>query len=182
MRYPVVHLLDFRDRQSELEASRNPFAVVVLAHLEARKTLGNPARAFEAKWRLTRRLYERGYKKRDIMGLYNFIDWILRLPENLEREIQERHRTLEGKTNMPYVTSIERFAKAEGKEEGKAKGNEEGLLEAIAIALKFRFGPEGLKLVPRIRGVEEARALRALLTAVHKAKTLDAFREKLPRG
>jgi hypothetical protein len=69
MRYPVVHLRDFENRRKELEASRNPFAVVVLAHLEARKTKGKPARAFEAKWRLTRRLYERGHKKRDILGL-----------------------------------------------------------------------------------------------------------------
>ena len=170
MRYPVNHLLDFEDSRKELEGSRNPFAVVVLAHLEAQKTRGKPARIFEAKWRLTRMLYERGYKKRDIMGLYRFIDWILRLPEDLEREIQDRHRTLEGKTSMPYVTSFERF--------GEAKG----LREAIAIGLKLRFGPEGLKLLPRIRGVEEANVLRAILTAVHKAKTLATFREKLPRA
>ena len=153
MRYPVVHLLDFEDRRSELEASRNPFAVVVLAHLEARKTRGKPAKAFEAKWRLTRMLYERGYKKRDIMGLYKFIDWVLRLPEDLEREIQDRHRTLEGKTNMPYVSSIERFAKAEGEARGEARGEAKGLREAIALGLKLRFGPMPVnELMPPPRG------------------------------
>ncbi len=182
MRYPIVQLLDFEDRRKELKASRNPFAVVVLAHLEARKTSGKPASAFEAKWRLTRMLYNRGYKKRDIMGLYKFIDWILRLPEALEREIQDRQRTLEGTTHMPYVSSIERIAKAEGKKEGLEEGEARGLREAIALGLKLRFGPEGLKLLPRIRGVEEAKALRAILTAVHKAKSLDTFREKLPRA
>ena len=35
MRFPVVKLLDFEARRDELETSRNPFAIVVLAHLEA---------------------------------------------------------------------------------------------------------------------------------------------------
>ncbi len=186
MRYPVVCFLDFEGRQAELEASKNPFAVVVLAHLEARKTKGTPAEALEAKWRLTRMLYERGYKKRDIIGLYKFIDWVLRLPEDLETELHDRQRTLEGKKTMPYVSSIERFGiekgRQEGKVEGKVEGKAEGLLEAIAVGLKLRFGPEGLKLLPRIRRVHEAKALRAILTAVHKAKTLDAFREKILRA
>jgi hypothetical protein len=192
MRYPVVHLLDFEDRRSKLEASRNPFAVVVLAHLEARKARGKPAQAFVARWRLTRRLYERGYRKRDIMGLYKFMDWILRLPRGLERELQDRQRSLEGKTSMPYVSSIERFAKAEGKKEGKVEGKAEGkkeglaegeakgLREAIALGLKLRFGPAGLKLLPRLREVEDLKALRRLLSAVQSAKNLEAFREKLP--
>ncbi len=90
MRYPVVKLLDFEDRRAELEASRNPFAVVVLAHLEARRTRGNPAEAFEAKWRLMQMLYERKFRKRDIMGLYKCIDWVLRLPEDLEIKLLDR--------------------------------------------------------------------------------------------
>ena len=182
MRYPLVELLEYEDRRAELEASRNPFAVVVLAHLEAHRTRGKPAEAIEAKWRLFEMLYEQRRGKRDIIALYKFIDSILRLPAGLELEIQDRLRTLEGNTNMPYVSTIERFAEEKGKAEGKAEGKEEGLLEAIVIALKFRFGPAGLKLLPRIRGVDEAKALRAILTAVHKAKTVDALRGKLPRA
>ncbi len=178
MRYPLVELLEYEDRRAEISASRNPFAVVVLAHLEAHRTRGKPAKALEAKWRLLERLYEQRRRKRDIIALYKFIDSILRLPAGLELKIQDRLRTLEGNTNMPYVSTIERFAE----EKGKAEGKEEGLLEAIVIALKFRFGPAGLKLLPRIRGVDEAKALRAILTAVHRAKTVDALRGKLPRA
>lgn len=42
MRFPVVKLLDFDSRRDELEASSNPFALVVLAHLEARRTRKEP--------------------------------------------------------------------------------------------------------------------------------------------
>ncbi len=38
MRYPVVKLLDWREREAELAASANPFAVVVQAHLAAQAT------------------------------------------------------------------------------------------------------------------------------------------------
>ncbi len=91
---------------------------------------------------------------------------------------------------MPYVTFAERYGmkkgeaigEARGEAKGEARGEAKGLREAIALGLKLRFGPEGLKLLPRLRGVEEAKALRAILATVLKAKTLDAFREKLPRA
>ena len=34
--FPTVKLLDYQQRQSQLSASRNPFATVVMAHLAAR--------------------------------------------------------------------------------------------------------------------------------------------------
>jgi hypothetical protein len=37
-RFPVIKLLDYVQRLSELEASRNPFATVVMAHLQAKAT------------------------------------------------------------------------------------------------------------------------------------------------
>ncbi|MFO1423609.1 MAG: hypothetical protein U1F70_08135 [Candidatus Competibacteraceae bacterium] len=37
-RYPLVKLLDYRDREAELETHANPFSVVVLVHLKAQAT------------------------------------------------------------------------------------------------------------------------------------------------
>jgi hypothetical protein len=45
-RFPVQKLLDWHARWAELEASPNPFALVVMAHLKARSAkTGRPARA-----------------------------------------------------------------------------------------------------------------------------------------
>jgi hypothetical protein len=33
---------------------------------------------------LTRRLYERGLPRQTIIDLYRFLDWLMRLPEDLE--------------------------------------------------------------------------------------------------
>ncbi len=40
-RYPIVKLLDLRERWQELDASSNPFALVVKAHLRTLETMGN---------------------------------------------------------------------------------------------------------------------------------------------
>ena len=43
-RFPIVKLLDYQEHLAELEASRNPVASLVLAHLAAQRTRTDPAR------------------------------------------------------------------------------------------------------------------------------------------
>lgn len=62
-KYPMVKLLDFQPRWSELERSLNPFAVVIMAHLSTLNTAGKPNQRFQSKLSLVRGLYERGYTK-----------------------------------------------------------------------------------------------------------------------
>jgi hypothetical protein len=78
---------------------------------------------------------------------------------------------------MRYVTSIERFALKRGREEGHC----EGLQEGIAMMLDAKFGERGLKLMPRVRGVQDLEALRSLAGVLKTATTLDEVREHLPR-
>jgi hypothetical protein len=202
MRFPVVKLLDYAGREAELEASRNPFALVVLAHLEVSKirkglgtargaetgrrggtlaTAGREQAAFEAKWRLTRMLYRRGWGRDDILKLYRFIDWLIRLPEDLERRIEERRQELEGTKTMPYISTMERWAMERGRKEGEQEGVRKGLLKAIEAVLELRFGADGLALLPRVRNVTEVRRLESLLVAVRRAKTLRGFAARLRR-
>jgi len=67
---------DYRTRRAELEASDNPFATVVLAHLAVQDTRRSAARRREVKLALTRRLYERGYSLERVLSLFRFIDWL----------------------------------------------------------------------------------------------------------
>lgn len=59
-RFPVVKLLDYQQRLSELEASRNPFATVVMAHLAALETSDDRPKRLRQKLTLARRLYSSG--------------------------------------------------------------------------------------------------------------------------
>ncbi|NCS59792.1 MAG: DUF4351 domain-containing protein, partial [Microcystis aeruginosa G11-04] len=69
----------------------------------------NRQERLEWKLSLTRRLYQQGYQRQDVINLFRFIDWLMSLPKNLEQEFWREIRQLEEETRMPYITSVERL-------------------------------------------------------------------------
>lgn len=122
----------YRDRWDELESSRNPFAVVVMAHLKAIETAKDQKSRFKWKLKLVRRLYDQGYDRQDILELFRFIDWLLNLPEVLEAQFWQEINSFEERRQMQYVTSVERIGFKKGRQEGQAN-----LLKRLLI---HRFG------------------------------------------
>jgi predicted transposase/invertase (TIGR01784 family) len=120
-RFPMIKLLDYAANWDELELSRNPFAVVVMAHLKTKETRNDAQARKEWKFRLTLGLYERGYERVDIINLFRFIDWILDLPADLKREFRDQLATYERESQMPYVTSIERMGIEQGEDRATQK-------------------------------------------------------------
>ena len=80
---------------------------------------------------------------------------------------------------MPYVTSIERLARKEGKAEGRTEGLREGLLAAITLGLELRFGKEALRIVPRVRGISDLERLRGLTAALTRVASIAEFESLL---
>jgi Domain of unknown function (DUF4351) len=113
-RFGTAKLLDWRDRADELELSNNPFATVVMAHLKVIETKRNVDQRKAWKFRLTRGLYEKGYDRQEILDLYRFIDWILVLPEMVEREFWQELQVFEEERRVTYVTNVERFGIEKG--------------------------------------------------------------------
>ncbi|QTA91235.1 Uncharacterized protein dnm_072990 [Desulfonema magnum] len=68
MEFPVVKLNDYRKQWDELEKSRNPFAVAVMAHLKTQETRHDHGNRRKWKLRLIRNLYERGYDRQDVIN------------------------------------------------------------------------------------------------------------------
>ncbi len=166
--FPVIKLLDYRARWAELEASRNPFATVVMAHLRAQETRGNAAARGQAKLMLTRRLYELGYGREEIVGLFRFIDWLLQLPEEVDERFWEELQQYEEERAMTYMTSIERI--------GLRKGLVQGLLTGLELALEFRFGDEGRRVADEIREVRDVAVLEAVAERLRTAASVDEVR------
>ncbi len=106
--FPVVKLQDYTERWEELEASDNPFAIVVMSHLKARATRGKAVSRLRWKIHLVRLLYEGGWQRRDVLELLRFIDWVLKLPPLLETRFDDELARLETEKKMRYVTSWER--------------------------------------------------------------------------
>jgi flagellar biosynthesis/type III secretory pathway protein FliH len=107
------------------------FATVVMVHLKSQETRGDSQQRKIWKFNLTRRLYERGYQRQDVLNLYRFIDWLMQLPEDLELEFRRDLEQLE-EGKMPYISSIERMARQEGKQEGRQ--------EEVESLLETKFG------------------------------------------
>ncbi len=164
IRYPVVKLLDFTAHEAMLEASSNPFAQMMLAHLKARETHGDPASRCGWKIRLVRNLYERGFNPGEVRGLFRLLDWLMVLPPSLESVFWQEVDKIQEEGHMPYITSIQRV------------GRREGMREGIEALLQVRFGDEGLKLMPQIQEIHEEETLRAILHALKTTTSLEEVR------
>jgi hypothetical protein len=164
IRFPPVKLLDFADQEAALEASTNPFARVVLAHLKARETHGDPVGRHAWKVRLVRGLYERGFSAKDVRELFRLIDWMMELPPVLEDVFWQDLAHIQEERRMPFITTPERV------------GRREGIRLGIESLLRVRFGEEGVKLMPEIRAIHEEEKLLAILKALETVASIDALR------
>lgn len=147
MTFPIIKLLDYRDRVAELTAATNPFAEVILAFLAGQACKGKPRQRFTEKLSLVRRLYQKQFSRDTIINLFQFIDWTLQLPPYLAQKFRTDLETLEGEINMPYITSIERMARKEGREEGRDEERRKQqaerrleLIDSLNDVLTHRFG------------------------------------------
>jgi hypothetical protein len=173
--FPTVKLLDYESRWAELEASDNPFAVVVMAQLETRRTRQQAQARYEAKLRLAKRLYQRGYSRRDILELFRFIDWVMTLPPELEEQFMTDIVAYEEQERKPYVTSVERIASQRGLQEGIEKGRRE-MLEETLVA---RFGTLPEELTVLLDRISDPQLLKELQRPAVTSDSLETFEQEV---
>ena len=129
--FPMAKLIDWERCWSELEASDNVFALVVMAQIHA-KRLKDDATRKEVKVALVRLLYERGYSREQVVRLFNIIDRMLQLPRALEPEFVQAVYAIQEEKHMPYVNTIERLGIEKGEKLGIEKGRQEAEQRALA--------------------------------------------------
>lgn len=130
--YPMVKLTDFEsaDAWASLEANNNVFALLVMAQIKAKRLKGNNQGLYEFRLGLTRSLYKRGYTREQVVELFNFIGWMIQLPELLEDQLFEAIKVVEEELKMPYINVIEQYGIRQGLKQGLEQGLEQGRLEA----------------------------------------------------
>ena len=183
-RFPVEKLLDWQSRWAELEASMNRFALVVMAHLKAQESKDGVARK-GWKLRLVRLMYPRGYAREDILELFRVIDWLLCLPDDLEREFMHELMAFEEQAKMRYVTSVERIGRQDGWQEGRQEGRQEGLNSERQLLLRLVRRRFGAVVVERsgalLERIAEPAALEELGEVLLDGADGDAWRAALAR-
>jgi hypothetical protein len=170
--FPVVKLLDYTQQRNVLERDANPFATVVLAHLATQEARQNPIQRAQVKLALTRRLYELGYSREQIVHLFHFIDWLLQLPPDLEQVYWHEVQQYEEEQRMSYITSIERIGIEKGREEGREEGIRAGLLQGVEVILSLRFGLAGQALSTRIQQLEDTAHVQRIFDRIKTEATL----------
>ncbi|NJL58704.1 MAG: cytosolic protein [Desulfobacteraceae bacterium] len=153
--FPAVKLSDYGKDREALKADKNPFAIVVMAHLLTQKTAKDYDRRKKEKLTLIRQLYHKGFSKQDIINLFRFIDWIMDLPEIQEKLFWQEFTDTEEEKTMRYMTTGERIGYKRGIEEGIQQGMQQGVQQgflqaflqqttmvAKQLAKKFRSQPE----------------------------------------
>jgi hypothetical protein len=136
-RYPLIKIIDYRDRLTELEASQHPFAIIVRAYLKAFEVAGNVKERYAWKKRFLLELYQRGMKHETRLAIFKFIDWIMALPEEMDAELYKETEIFEETTTMPYMTTPQRI------------DMKRGLAQGIAAILEIKFGEAGQPLSER---------------------------------
>ena len=169
-RFPIVKLLDFRDREEEFQTTSNPFGLLIVAHLKSLETAGDPANRFEWKLRLVKALYVEGRSGEQVRKLFRFIDWLIDLPPELDQQLTDRIIEHERKNHVPYVTSVERHFI----EQGIEQGIERGLRTGIRAILELRFPGDSEALSTEIDAIQSSDQLTKILEA---SKTIESAQE-----
>ncbi len=103
-----------------------------MAILKTKATRNNPTERYEWKGAIMLALYEKGFSDADILNLYRLVDWLMRLPEDLNKQFTQKLIEYEEEKKMPYISSAERY--------GMEKGMEKGRQAIIQRLLTKRFG------------------------------------------
>ena len=177
IRFPIAKLTDYHDKVNELLAADNSFAIVTATHILTQRTRKNDEERYQAKRLLVRLLYQRKWDKQRVIDLFSVIDWMMRLPEELEQQLWQEIEILEENEKMQYVTSVQRFEIAKVRQEGLLEGRQKGLLEGeaemLGLMLKHRFGELSDEVINRLRLGSEDQLKEWLISAI-SASNLDA--------
>jgi len=100
------------------------------------------------------------------------IDWLLKLPQELEARFRAQVNEYEQKANMPYVTSIEQY----GIEKGRVEGQLINCRQNILDLLEARFGAASYQLREGVQAETDLERLRAWLRSAGTCAKFEDFR------
>jgi hypothetical protein len=176
LKFPVAKLTDYRDQLETLQLTDNAFALITAAHILTQQTRKDQQARYQAKLGLIRLLYQRQWDKQRIIDLFFVLDWLMKLPDWLEKQVWQAIETIEEGNKMRYVSSIERFGIEKGVQQGMAQGVQKGVKQGESKLLKklleCKFGSLSVDLIEHINNASEA-DLERWAEAVLIASSLD---------
>ena len=174
LKFPTVKLLDYEENWSELEASSNPFAIIVMAHLKTKATTGKLPQREQWKWKLIRGLYEKEFEREQIIKLFEIIDNMMTLSPELQSSLESKIKQFEEERTMPLMSNMELRGMERGKEIGKEIGALENARNYVKTVLKTRLGGIPIEIE---QAVDKISVLSILDELLKSALTVNSFDE-----
>ncbi|EPF22062.1 RpnC/YadD family protein [Microcystis aeruginosa] len=174
LKFPTVKLLDYEESWSELEASSNPFAIIVMAHLKTKATTGKLPQREQWKWKLIRGLYEKEFEREQIIKLFEIIDNMMTLSPELQSSLESKIKQFEEERTMPLMSNMELRGIERGKEIGKEIGALENARNYVKTVLKMRLGDIPIEIE---QAVDKISVLSILDELLKSALTVNSFDE-----
>lgn len=105
--FNTYKILEQKDKKEALKSNDNPFGLVILSSLYYLESKNNDNKRYNFKLELTKLLLEKGYKRKDIYELFEFIDILLKfdndiLEEKYIEEINKVSKTKEKEIISPF--------------------------------------------------------------------------------
>lgn len=83
--------------------------------------------------------------------MYEFIDYAIRLPSDLDEDLVTELFKYEEKMNMRYITSAERIGIKQGIEQGIERGIKQNAQKMFLLALQKRFSSISKNVMERVQ-------------------------------
>ena len=111
LKFPVCKLIE--KLAAEWQNDHSLPVLLARAQVEALRTAADAEGRYRAKWLLVRGLYDLAYNAQQVREVIRLIDWMMHLRIDLEKRFQEALNDFEEEQTMPYITSMERLARAD---------------------------------------------------------------------
>ena len=136
LKFPIMKVLDYKNKQEFLRKSINPFAAVILAQLAAIEAAGKNEVMLISKLDILKCLYIRNADYKEILEQYRYMEGLLPLSKDFSLQYHREIKRIEEEHCMSYITT----AIEENRIEGKIEGKIEGELEMLFTLLNVKFG------------------------------------------
>ena len=129
-----------------------------------------------SKLEIAKALHEKGFTKEQIDNLLKLVDWIMRLPDNLERWFYNEYAAFVEEKKMPFVSIFEKRAIAKDRPLTRAQTLRENIMDNLA----YRFDSKPARIKKKLQLITSTAKLKSLHRFAIAAKTLAEFEARLP--
>ena len=162
-------MLDWKSRCAELEASGNPFALVVATHLAVLETRPDQSARVQRALRLCRLMATHGFTGDQVYGLFKILEAMMAMTDELYGDFEAGVALLEEELDVTLITRSEL--------KGVKKGRGEGRRRSIMDVAEARFGFPLPELEASLEGVSGLDALTRLTRLAATATGLEELLE-----